>query len=143
MNMNVLRRPVLYVCLLLVLAVSCFLIGNGAPRSSAQAQAPAADQAAVPTGNGACTILDLSVFNNRIHVNCQPGVGGIPAAIHYFTLPTGTAAQARLANRTLSLLTVAWAFGEQPRIQWLESSTNLPGGCNAADCRVIDFVTLQ
>lgn len=153
MNIRILRRRLPGLIVLLALATTCFVAGNVlTERATATAQAPttgefsalsAADELAVPTGAGTCTIENLAVFNNRIHVNCQPGVGGIPADIHFFAMPTLTSAESRLANRYLSLLMAAWAFGKQPEVAWLNSSSYNPGGCLVSDCRKIDYVVLR
>lgn len=143
MNVGGLRVRVSYLIVLLVLAIACFMAGNlFTGRSSVQAQAPVPAEMAVPDAAGTCTITDVGVFNNRIHVNCQPGVGGIPTAIHYFAMPTLTPAESRLANRYLALLMAAKALGKTPYVAWLTSSSSNPGGCLVADCRQLDFVLL-
>lgn len=144
MNIGILRRRVPYLIALVVLAAACFVAGNlVTERSSVRAQASAPDELAAPDGSGTCTIVDLGVFSSRIHVNCQAGVGGIPAGIHYFALSTSTPADARFANRVLALLTVAWAFGKHPLVAWTDSSASNPGGCLVADCRKLEYVVLK
>jgi hypothetical protein len=141
MNPRILRRLVPYLIVLLILAAGCFVVGNAlAERSLVQAQAPAAPELA-PAASVTCTIVDISAFNNRMHVRCQANTGGVGATVIFFAAPIGTPADSRLANRYMALLIAAQAFGKHPVISFADASQN-PPGCLVADCRLLNGVSV-
>lgn len=144
MNVRSVRRWAPHLIVLLILAAVSFVVANViADRSPVEAQAPTSGDVLAPEGFGNCVIAELAQLDNRIHVKCQPNVGGIGPTIVYFAAPTTSPADTRQANRLMSLLMTAWAFGRQPEVTWDDSTAANPPGCLAIDCRRLTGVKLR
>ncbi|MGE5224230.1 MAG: hypothetical protein ACM3PY_17470 [Omnitrophica WOR_2 bacterium] len=79
-----------------------------------------------------CTIGEVAVFTDRIHVYCNPPAG----AIFFFAAP---AAQGELihTNRFLVLLNTAYALGKPVVVGYDTDSAHNPPSCLAVNCRKI------
>lgn len=84
-----------------------------------------------------CTINNIGVFTNRIHVKCSPGDG----AIAYFATSAVPSNQL-YANRMLTILNTGFALGKKVIIYYNSSSANNPSGCAASDCRKMTDIIL-
>ena len=80
-----------------------------------------------------CTISDIAVFDNRVHVRCTTSPG---SGVFYFAAAS-TYPNEMLSNRYLTLLNTAFALDERVNIQYDSLSANNPPGCNIGDCRLI------
>jgi len=79
-----------------------------------------------------CKPIDVSVYPERIHVQCdKPTSGGIA----FFAIPTASADPAHVA-RMLSVLLVARATGKTVGVLYNPADTSgTDFGCKAEDCR--------
>ena len=130
----------------LILLAAVALVGLGvalgpmAFANRAQAAAPATGSGAPSAPDGGpftCVIANIAVFSNRIHVYCASPVSG--TSIRYFAAP-GDSAHALATNRFLVILNTAYALGRPVYIYYPNSATQNPPGCNATDCRAIDWM---
>jgi hypothetical protein len=117
-----------------------FLLAQPEPRpASAQEPPPVPAAPAAPDVPGAlhtCTPLEISVWDNRVHVQCVESVG----SIRYFATATANPAQ---AARILSTLTAAHLGGRTLQIIYETDDTSGEDfGCLAADCRRIIALSL-
>lgn len=86
-----------------------------------------------------CTIANLAVFTNRIHVKCTTTVLVGTDYVQYFSAP-GDSANALSTNRFLMMLNTAYAMGKHVALYYIMDSTQNPTGCNFWDCRKIDWM---
>jgi hypothetical protein len=128
--------PVLAVSIALVL----FLPGGLKPTVNTVNAAelpPNTEASDVPTGGPfGCTIGNIAVFSGRIHVFCSNAVAPAP---RYFAA-WGDSAHALATNRFLTLLDTAYALGKPVYIYYFDDTSLNPTGCNASDCRAIDWI---
>jgi len=120
---------------LLGLALGAFEFGN-----RAQAAVPASGSgapSAPDAGPFGCTINNIAVFNNRIHVHCTSSVSG--TSISYFAA-NGDSDHALTTNRFLVVLNTAYSLGKPVYIYYLSDPASNPPGCNTGDCRAIDWI---
>ena len=109
-------------------------------RAQAAPPVPATGSGAPNAADGgpfACTISNIAVFSSRIHVYCAAKVSG--TNIQYFA-SSGDAAHALVTNRFLAVLNTAYTLGRPVYIYYLDNTANNPTGCNANDCRAIDWL---
>ncbi len=124
-----------YVAALAILLAVCFYAGSLATSDqpvSAQGANNPTDLTA-PEGEFSCTIGNVAVYENRIHVYCPAHVG----LIKYFAYSVLSSAQSRQANRYLAILNTAYALGKPVLVAFNDSSTANPPGCQTDDCRLI------
>jgi hypothetical protein len=117
------------------LALGTITFGN-----QAQAAIPASGSgapSAPDAGPFGCTISNIAVFSNRIHVHCTTSVPS--TSISYFAA-NGDSAHALTTNRFLVLLNTAYSLGKPVYIYYLADSASNPVGCNSGDCRAIDWI---
>jgi hypothetical protein len=122
-----------------LLAVALWL-GAAAWQAHAQAGSPGTGSAApnaVDGGPFACTINNIAVFSGRIHVHCTTALPS--TSISYFAA-SGDNAHAVTTNRFLMMLNTAYSLGRPVYLYYLNSSTSNIPGCNASDCRMIDWM---
>jgi len=126
------RIWIFYAVLVLGLVAGSFLFGSlrEGPRT-VRAQDVLAPEA--PGGNPFyCTIVDVAVYENRIHVQCFPGDGGI----FYFAYATDSA-HSSTANRLLAVANSAYAVGDHLWVLYDSNSSHNPPGCLVSDCRLM------
>ncbi len=87
-----------------------------------------------------CTIGDVSVFEDRIHVRCTNSTTVGANYVYYFAFPTDSL-HAATANRFLVLLNTAYALNKQISIRFYSDSASNPVNCNVSDCRQITWLT--
>lgn len=126
---------VAYVAALAILLAVNFFAGSlairGRPVNAQDASSPA--NPAAPEGEFWCTIKDVAVFRDRIHVWCPDHAGPIV----YFAAPVASAAESRQANRYLAILNTAYALGKQVYVYYDDNPTANPPGCLTDGCRLI------
>jgi hypothetical protein len=88
-------------------------------------------QSAGPFG---CTISNIAIFQNRIHVHCTTAPSG--TSITYFAAK-GDAANALATNRFLVMMNTAYTLGKPLYIYYYTDTAENPPGCNSGDCRGI------
>ena len=130
----------------LILLAAVALVGLGVALGP-MAFANRAQAAAPATGSGApgapdagpftCVIANIAVFSGRIHVHCTAPVSG--TSISYFAA-YGDSAHALATNRFLVMLNTAYSLGKPVYIYYLTDTASNPPGCNAGDCRAIDWM---
>jgi hypothetical protein len=77
-----------------------------------------------------CRSVEVSTYENRIHVRCSTAATG---GIVFFAVPTANSAY---AARVLSVLTAAHIAGKNIEIQYDPNDTSGANfGCAASDCR--------
>lgn len=134
-------RTLLRLCAVLVIP----LLMGGLFLMSNQAQAAPDEPDANPHP---CTISDIAVFDNRIHVRCSNPLlidRPIPfpdLQIYYFAA-AGDEDHMLATNRYLTLLNTAFALGKPLDVGWVSGSVNNPPGCLADDCRGIAAITIR
>lgn len=109
-------------------------------RAQAAPPVPATGSGAPNAADGgpfACTIRNIAVLSNRIHVRCTAAISG--TSIQYFA-SSGDAAHALVTNRFLAILNTAYTLGKPVYIYYLDNSASNPPGCNSGDCRAIDWL---
>jgi hypothetical protein len=94
---------------------------------------------AVNGGPFGCTISNIAVFPNRIHVHCTTAITVGTNNVSYFAA-LGDSAHMLSTNRYLVLLNTAYALGKKVYIYYLDNPANNPPGCNTGDCRAIDWM---
>ena len=132
-------RLVFFLLVGISLAVALWL-GSAAWRVHAQVGSPGTGSAApnaVDGGQFACTIANIAVFPSRIHVRCTTALPG--TGIEYFAA-AGDNLHAVTTNRFLMMLNTAYALGKPVYLYYIDSSSANVSGCNAADCRMIDWM---
>jgi hypothetical protein len=123
-----------------ILLALAFWLGRSAWQAHAQTGAPGTGSAApsaVDGGPFTCTISNIAVFSDRIHVHCTTTLPS--TSISYFAA-AGDNQHAVVTNRFLMMLNTAYSLGKPVYIYYLDSSTANVSGCNAADCRMIDWM---
>jgi len=100
-------------------------------------QAQAGAVSAPDAGPFSCTIANIAVFSNRIHVHCNASVPS--TTISYFAA-SGDSAHALTTNRFLAILNTAYSLGKPVYIYYLADSASNPPGCASGDCRAIDWL---
>lgn len=128
--------------LALTLLLTVGIVWTGVGRAvSAQAAGEAASNLPAPDAQSAgpfgCTIANLAVFSNRIHVYCTTAPGG--TSYRYFAAP-GDAAHALTTNRFMVMLNTAYSLGKPVYLYYYTDTANNPPGCNSGDCRAIDWM---
>lgn len=84
-----------------------------------------------------CSIADVAVFPERVHVRCTAGAG----AIRFFAVPTEDAI---MSSHVLSMLLVSYAEGFPVRVDYDPADTSATSfGCAAHDCRRIRVLILD
>jgi hypothetical protein len=114
----------------------------GSKTASGQAQAAALPSISKSPGSPdggpfACTIANIAVFSNRIHVFCTTKVP--TTNIQYFAA-SGDSAHALATNRFLTILNTAYTLGKPVYLYYLDNPALNPPGCNSGDCRAIDWM---
>jgi hypothetical protein len=127
------KRLLIYsslVLTLLLIAAAVVVLAGRLTLPSAHAQVSAQAQV-----TKACTIWEIAIFPNRVHVLCTtPYIDGAES-ISYFAYPTSDSAG---ASRYLSLFETAKATGVTVTIYFNTGDhTGTTFGCQAADCRKI------
>jgi hypothetical protein len=85
-----------------------------------------------------CTISELAVHTNRIHIRCNPGDGGIS----FFAASTASAEIVR-TNQFLTLGNTAYALGKTINIWYETDQAQNPPGCLTSDCRKIIALVIR
>jgi hypothetical protein len=85
-----------------------------------------------------CKSVDVSTYEERIHVRCSKAASG---GIWFFAVPTANSAY---AARILSILTAAHIAGKNIEIQYdPNDKSGDQFGCGATDCRRIVSVGIK
>jgi hypothetical protein len=85
-----------------------------------------------------CTISELAVHTNRIHIRCNPGDG----AISFFAASTDSTNIVR-TNQFLTLANTAYALGKTINIWYESDQAQNPPGCFTSDCRKITALVIK
>lgn len=96
---------------------------------------------AAPQSSVACTVLDVSVFADRVHVQCrvllgQNGLNGPATTLNagdYYAVPTDSSFAPIFAN----LATAAQQTGRSLTVVYWSDPSHNPPGCQASDCRAV------
>lgn len=84
-------------------------------------------------GSAPCTVTEVGVFENRIHVRCKDQQSGVFGPIWFFAVSTGNASN---AARFLTLFNSALVENRKLTIQYeLFDMSGQAFGCMANDCR--------
>ena len=108
---------------------------NAGTRAQAAEPSSYAPESGVQAGPFNCTIGNIAVFSNRIHVFCSNAADNPK----YFAA-LGDSAHALSANRFLTFLNTAYALGKHVYIYYYDDTSYNPPGCNTGDCRAIDWM---
>ena len=88
-----------------------------------------------------CTVRDVMVFGNRIHVQCTSTTTDGTAAIRYFAVAT---TDAKLADRLLTVGTTALVSGRRFVAGFTNGDTSGSAiGCNVSDCRKLTYFGME
>lgn len=91
--------------------------------------------AAQSTEEVSCTVGEIAVFPDRVHVFCSAGAGQtsliIPGTIRYFSVEIGSP----LALPLITIASAATAHGRPIAVTSSTVVTENPAGCLAHDCR--------
>jgi hypothetical protein len=141
-HLIVFRRIAKLLALATVAAVlaGALWIGTAAWQAHAQTSNPTIvpnDPNSPQGGPFQCNIANIAVFSSRIHVFCAAKVPN--TNIQYFAAP-GDSAHMIATNRFLMMLNTAYALGKPVYLYYLDDPANNPAGCNANDCRAIDWM---
>ncbi len=97
-----------------------------------------------------CRVGDVAVFDNRVHVRCAGGTGGVPSITESLQNAQGqitgasqggrvpyyaVALQSAPANSVLNLASHAAAQNRQVQILYHAEAGSNPPGCHPSDCR--------
>ena len=127
------------ILILLVLMVGSFAIGwQSTPGPTASAQVAAPDSPDAVSGIHTCTISNVAVYENRMHIRCTTAAA---TTIYYFAY-ADTGLDGPMANRFLAAAFTAQSLGRQLSIGYYDSSTENPTGCLASDCRKLSYVAV-
>ena len=129
-------RWIVSLILLSLLTAAVFGLNAVFQTRTAQAQeGPTSGDLLAPNAEWTCTINNVAVYDNRIHVRCSNANG----AIFYYAAASTDAN----ANRFLTLLNTAYALGKQPVVVFDPNSAHNPTGCLTADCRLLTGVVIK
>ncbi len=87
----------------------------------------------------ACTISDITIFPDRIHVRCTTDS---PAGISFFAAATD-AANALMTNRFLMILNTAYAMAKPVYILYDDQASANPPGCLDINCRKLIGIQIK
>jgi hypothetical protein len=118
---------------LVIIAIGLFARGK-VLQANAQENQPEAPSA--PDGY-LCTVDNIAVYANRIHIKCNPPIN----SISYFATSSDSSNMIH-ANRYLTLATTAFALSKPLYIGYDTNSAHNPSGCMTSDCRKITEVTM-
>ena len=124
------RTWIFYAVLVLGLVGGSFLLGSLRDGPSAASAHDALGPDIPDASPFYCTISNVAVYINRIHVRCSPGDG----AIYYFAYAVDSA-NAPTANRLLAVANSAYAVGDHLTVWYYSDSSQNPPGCQVNDCR--------
>jgi hypothetical protein len=135
-------RTLLRMCALLAIP----LVLGGLLLLSSRVQAAPDEPAANPHP---CTIANIAVYENRIHVRCVDPVALVKTAtpltfymVYYFAAP-GDADNMIETNRYLTLLNTAYALNKTVLVGYDTFADLNPDGCLIDDCRGINSLILE
>ncbi len=126
-----------------ILLALAFLFGRSAWQAHAQADVPGTGSAApnaVDGGPFTCTIANIAIFSDRIHVKCTTA---LPTTIIQYFAAAGDNLHAATTNRFLMMLNTAYSLGKPVYLYYIDSSSANISGCNATDCRMIDWMYIE
>ena len=118
--------PVVIAAVLLALVV---VLGASPTRTIAQDTPP--EPNAELDGAYLCTIKEIAIFPDRMHVMCDTA-----NVIKYFALPTD-AVHALQTNRFLTILNTAFAINQQVYVYFDDVTSHNPPGCQTGNCRLL------
>jgi hypothetical protein len=129
------RRESRFLALALLILALLVSLGSASlspfQTKAVQAAAPAAAPA---VSQFFCTTSSVTVFNNRVAVECNPALNDV-TSIWYFAVPTTDAGN---AARYLSLFTSARITGKVIGLFYTPGdASGAAWGCQAGDCRAI------
>jgi hypothetical protein len=131
------------VLLAALLVLSAAFLGWGNTVFSAHAQDGTGGSSGSPQaandGPVACTISNIAVFPDRIHVHCTTSIMVGSNNVSYFVAP-GDSAHMLSTNRYLVLLNTAYTLGKKIYLYYDPNSAHNPPGCNITDCRAIEWM---
>jgi hypothetical protein len=131
---------VLLAALLVLLAA---FLGWGNTVFPAHAQGGTGGGSGAPQANQVtCTIGNIAVFPDRIHVHCTTPIVVGSDNVSYFVAP-GDSAHMLSTNRYLVLLNTAYTLGKNVYIIYDPNSADNPPNCNTFDCRAIEWMYVQ
>jgi hypothetical protein len=83
-----------------------------------------------------CTVGEVAVYPDRVHVFCSAGggqspTGGGPVAIRYFSVEIGNP----LAAHAVAIASAATVHGRPIAITFDHDASDNPAGCLPGDCR--------
>ena len=131
----------IHLLLTLFLLAGSFWVGlTIAGKGVANAQAEVSSESPVTVNGGSrfvCQVDSVAVFQDRIHIRCNPANGNIA----FFAHATDTA-HAQDANRMLVLANTAYALGKSVYADYIDDPAFNPSGCQISDCRLLTAITL-
>jgi len=129
------------VAILLGLALGPALswLGGWLRPPAAQAAEPPVAAAVAPDSPQAvytCTPSYVGEFIQRVHVQCTAPAEG---TIYWFATPTS---DSKRAARVLSVMLTARSLGKNLRIYYDSAASGASYGCQASDCRPINYIEM-
>lgn len=133
-------NPKQFFILVSILVLLTLLPGTGRVVAQRDNPRPAVSE---PMGTAwhTCTIADIGVHTNRIHVRCTTAPSGY-TGIFWFASALDSATSAQ-SNRFLVLLNTAYALGKPATISFDTDSAHNPPGCQTSDCRKLLSIDLE
>lgn len=127
----------IFILLSFVLLAGISLMTNGS--ATAQSESNSGEPVS-PEGTVifTCTISELAIHYNRIHIRCNPGDGGIS----FFAASSG-GADALRTNQFLTLANTAYALGKTINIWYESNPADNPIGCDFDNCRKVTALVLR
>jgi hypothetical protein len=141
-NKMVWSLGVLFLIGLIILLALFIWSGNTVLPAHAQSGGPGTSSGApqaAENGPFACTISNIAVFPQRIHVHCTTYATVGTYHVSYFSAP-GDSANMLTTNRYLVLLNTAYTLGKKVYIYYYPDPKYNPPGCNIGDCRGIEWM---
>lgn len=132
--------------LAIVLVGALALSGAWFMRGQAQAEPPEVPQGSCALGPDViayhtCTISEVAVYDNRIHVRCTTAPAAYSAV--YFFAASSSPANIENTNRYLILLNTAYALNKPVTLGFDSATSANPGGCLTSDCRKLVGVVVK
>jgi hypothetical protein len=144
MGENMLRQNynfLLYSLLVLFLLAGSFLLGLSHKENdiaSAQAEVSSELPITADASRFFCQVDSVAVYEDRIHIRCNPGDGDI----NFFAHATDSV-NAQNADRMLVLANTAYALGKSVYADYIDDPAQNPSGCQVSNCRQLIAITLS
>jgi len=107
---------------------------------AAQAEAVSYDPLSPTSWFLTCTVKEVAVTENRIHVLCTTAPASHPT-VFYFVYPAG-GTYSDLTNRYLAIMNTAFVMGKPLAIEYNNLGIFNPPSCDTSNCRGISFLAV-